>query len=877
MGTQPLAQIMERDAVLSDGRTIHIRMAKPTDLAEVERFHAEELNDTSTYYRFLGMRPALPQGMLQHWVDADGVREATVVAVEHGHIVAIALYQPAGGNRAEIAFAVADRLQHRGIATVLLEDLAVLARAGGYGEFVATTIAGNRAMSSVFHNAGLHHTSAFVSGSADFVFQLDDVDGLEAAADTRDRVATALSLRPVLAPQHVVVFGASASKLRPGNSVLRNLRASFVGEVSVVHPSASEVDGLVAYRGVADIAGPIDLAIVATPAATVADVIDECGAVGIPAAVILSAGFSEIGPVGVALEAEVLRRARTHGMRIVGPNCFGVANPACGLDTTFGSTPTTPGSIAFGSQSGGLGIALLAEISRRGLGISSFVSLGNKADVSGNDLLCYLGQDPATNVIALYLESFGNPRKFARLTRQISQTRPIVALKGGRSESGRRGARSHTAALTTNDKVVDALFAHGGVIRARTMEELIDIVSLLDAQPLPSGRRIAIIGNAGGPLILAADAAEASGLEVDPLSDGLQKGIMELVPNAAATANPVDVLATASPSQISAVIDLIAASAEVDLIVVVTVQLGRTPAVRHDCDERLPVVLVSMGATPSDQAALFSSPERAVQAMSRVVDYAEWRGGWSAVQEPDEAWAAGAVVAAARLRALPDGWVDAQDMYATLADLGVTTPGWAIVSDRNALTATIATIGYPVVLKADAVDVLHKSAAGGVVRAISSPDKAVEAFDGFVERFGSAFQGALIQHEVPPGPELIIGLTQSDTFGALLLVGAGGTGAELLADQVVLVVPTTRAELSKAIRSLRMGPIFEQLGAVDALADVACRLGRIAGMLPRLVEMDLNPVIVSSDGVVTVDARARLSNDHPAAVPLRGLRPAHTR
>ena len=870
---------MERDALTSEGRSIHVRPVRETDIAEIERFHKEELSDSSSYYRFFGMRPFLAPELLARWANADGARDATIVATQDGHIVAIALYQHLDDKKADIAFAVADRLQHRGVATLLFEDLVVLARRAGYSEFVASTLAGNRAMSSVFHSAGLHSKSSFDGGLADFVFPLDDVGGMEHAADERDRLAAAASLTAVLEPTHIVVIGASAGRVRPGNVVVRNLRATFSGGLSVVHPTAATIEGLDAYGSIADVPGPVDLVVVATAASTVAQVIDDCGAAGVRAAVILSAGFSETGAGGAALEAEVLARARDHGMRLVGPNCFGVANPALGMDTTFGSIAMRPGSIAFGSQSGGLGIALLSEVSRRGLGISSFVSLGNKADVSGNDLLCYLSRDPSTKVIALYLESFGNPRKFARLTRLISRDRPIVALKGGRSESGQRGARSHTAALTTNDKVVDALFAHGGVIRARTLEEMVDIVALIDEQSVPRGRRVAIVGNAGGPLILAADAADTSGLTVPVLPDRVQQAIHQIVPDAAATANPVDLLATVTPVQIASVVELLAASGVVDSIVVVTVQLGAASvSVPRPQSGAIPVVTVSMG---SESGAMFSSPERAVQALSRAADHHEWLVGQSpdAISTDDVAAddAAGAAIAGARLHDQADGWLDMATTFATLVDLGVPVPMFDVLHDRIETAAAFEHCGPSAVMKADAVGVVHKMSAGAVMRGVSSVDDATAGFDRFADLFGDQLRGVLIQNEVESGPELIIGLTQTAAYGALLLVGAGGSHAELLRDQIVLVAPAKRADIVAAIRQLWMGPVFDQTGHVAQLADIAYRVGLLAEHVPGLAELDLNPVIASPAGVSVVDARIRLSADTVEVVPLRGLRPAHTR
>ncbi len=618
----------ERDALTSDGLAIHMRAARPDDVAAIERFHSDELSDTSAYYRFFGTRPHLSAEVLDSWASADSVANATLLALCEGRVVGVGLYRRVDAQQADAAFAVADRLQHRGIATLLLEDLCVLARRAGYERLIAETLADNTAMNRVFRDAGLEVSSTFDRGVIDVLMPLGDGAVMMEQADRRDRSATVASLQPILNPHAVVVIGASASHDRPGNVVVRNLQRDFAGAIHVVHPTASSIEGIPAHRSIVDLPDQVDLAIVAVPAAAVPGLIDDCGTAGIRSAVILSAGFTETGTVGARLEAEVLARARRHGMRIVGPNCFGVAVPAIGLDTTFGTVPITSGSIAFGSQSGGLGIALLAEVARRGLGVSSFVSLGNKLDVSSNDLLCYWANDPSTRVIALYLESFGNSRKFARLARSISPERPIVALKGGRTNAGSRGAQSHTAALATDDRIVDALFNHGGVIRAHTIEELIDVVAVLDRQPLPQGDRVVVIGNAGGPLILAADAAEASHLVVPQLSAQLQTEIRRLVTDAASTANPVDLLATVTNAQLESVIDLVVSSGEADAIAVVTVQVGTPIAAAQDVVQtrHLPVVVAAMGAEGYSRVpGVFTAPERAIHALSRVVEYAAWR------------------------------------------------------------------------------------------------------------------------------------------------------------------------------------------------------------------------------------------------------------
>lgn len=669
-----------------------------------------------------------------------------------------------------------------------------------------------------------------------------------------------------------MVFGASESRRRPGNVALQNLRRGFTGEISVVHPTATEIDGLAVFHRVGDIPTPIDLAVVAVPASAVPQVIEQCGVAGVRAAVVLSAGFSETGGDGAALQADMLASARRYGMRLVGPNCFGVANPAIGLDTTFGVNKMRVGSIALASQSGGLGIALLAEAHRRGLGISSFVSLGNKADISGNDTLCYWAEDPATKVIALYLESFGNPRRFASLARAISPNRPIVALKGGRTEAGQRGARSHTAAMMSNDSVVDALFANGGVVRATTLEELIDVTLLFDSQPVPNGDRVAIVGNVGGPLILAADAAEARGLSVPVLSDLTQQRLREAVPNLAAAANPVDLLATVTGTQLGVVLDLLLASEEIDAIVVVTVPISAESESLGTAAQRqhaaIPVIVADMGEPPGREApGSFPAPERAVHALSRTVEYATWCRQLRDEQcaevgltpRPDRSTRRRIVTAAHS----DDGWMASGEAFEVLADVGVEIAPFRVVTTKAELSAAITDIGLPVVLKADAVGVIHKTEANALALGITSLAEALEAFDRFTQVFGDKLRGVLVQRKLGAGLELIVGARKSQRYGPLLLVGAGGTTAEVLGDSVTLLAPASRGDIGRAFRKLRIAPLlagYRDRPAINltALCELAYRVGELIAGVPELIELDINPVIANADGITAVDVRMRV-------------------
>ncbi len=464
--TASLLAPFERDVLLATGRAVHVRPASPRDVERLRSFY-QQLDDTSTYSRFFGLRPFIPDDELQRATVQDVHQQVTLIAESDGSIIGVGEYHARpGGVEAEVAFAVADAHHHEGVATVLLEDLALVARAAGFRRLAADTLPGNMAMLGVFRTVGLVHRHWFEDGVVCVQLDLTADDLLQDHADLRDWRAAVRSLRSIVAPSHVVVIGADRDESSPGRRILAHLRDSFSGRVSVVHATADVVGGIDAVATLDELDEVPDLAVIAVPAPLVAGVVAQCGTVGVPSAVVISAGFAELGAEGARMQDQVLVAARRYGMRIVGPNCLGVVSTACGLNATFTSQQFVPGGIAIASQSGGVGIAIAAEAQRRHAGISSFVSMGNKIDVSGNDLLRLWADDEQTNVVLLYLESFGDPVRFARVARAVSQRKPVVALKSGRTAAGRRGAVSHTAAVAADQVVVDALLAHTGVLRA---------------------------------------------------------------------------------------------------------------------------------------------------------------------------------------------------------------------------------------------------------------------------------------------------------------------------------------------------------------------------------------------------------------------------
>ncbi len=638
--------------VLRDGGSLLIRAIRPDDKARLAD-HFAHLGAESVRHRFFGAKRELTPKELAYFTEVDFKTHVGLVAalVERGEerIVGVGRYC-ANGARAEVAFGVADASQGRGIATVLLEHLARIARAHGIEELEAEVLADNAAMLDVFAASGFVVRSSVEQDAVHVVFSTASTDASAAVQLDRDRRASAASVRVFFEPRSVAVVGASRRQGSIGRAILANLvRAGFPGPIYAVNPSAAaageSIDGVACVASVSGAGGPVDLAIVCVPAAGVEDVIADCARAGARGAVVISSGFAEVSADGRAAQDRLLQLARGAGMRLVGPNCMGVLDtrPNAPLDATFAPTWPPAGNVAMVSQSGALGIAMLDHAASLNLGLSSFVSVGNKADVSSNDLLAYWAADPRTQVIALYLESFGNPRRFARIAPAVAMQKPIVAIKSGRSAAGTRAAASHSAALASLDVGVDALFAQAGVIRTATMEELFDVVALLATQPVPAGPRVGVVTNAGGPGILLADACEAHGLVLPALADDTRARLRELLPAAAAVGNPVDMTASAPPEHFARAIELVGNDPAVDAVVVIYIPpmvtepeaialaiargAGTVPASRPVAT----VFMSSRGAPPvlstgpRGRIPSYSFPENVALALAAAARYGRWR------------------------------------------------------------------------------------------------------------------------------------------------------------------------------------------------------------------------------------------------------------
>ncbi|TML87413.1 MAG: GNAT family N-acetyltransferase [Actinobacteria bacterium] len=881
----------ESDVVLTDGGTAHVRPIRPTDADALVALHAR-LSQETIYLRFFTPHPVLSTLEIERFTQVDYDDRMALIAELDDEMVAVARYDrnPGGdGTEAEVAFTVDDVHQGRGLGTILLEHLAVIARAHGITRFVAETLPQNRRMRDLFHAAGFQDATSFTEGVVRVVFPIEPTEASEAAMHDREQSASARSVERLLRPRSIAVIGAGRRRGTIGHEILRNLLdGDFAGPVYPVHPTAPHVASVRAYPSVIDVPDDVDVAVIVVPASQVLEVVEQCATKRVRGLVVISAGFAETGPDGAEAERELVRRARAHGMRMVGPNCMGVVNTAAGvsMNATFAPVPPRAGRVAFSSQSGALGIAVLEQSSRLGLGVSTFVSVGNKADVSTNDLLQYWERDDGTDVVLLYVESFGNPRSFSRIARRVSRRKPIVAVKSGRSAAGTLAATSHTAALASPEAAVDALFRQTGVIRVDTLEQLFDVAHVLTHQPLPRGGRVAIVGNAGGPGILAADACEGQGLEVPELSQDTRGELRSFLPAAAAVRNPVDLVASASAADYGRAVRTVLADSGVDAVVVIFIPplVTRADDVARAVSEAAagsdkPVLanFLAMQGTPEPLSLgprpipSFAYPEAAANALARVVDHAAWlrrpEGALPDLEGVDGR--AARILVDTVLDERPDGtWLDPASAIELLSDYGIPIVATTHVTSADEAVKVAEKMGFPVVLKAGSGDIVHKIDVGGVRLGLGTAPEVAAAYTSMEASLGEAMGGAVVQTMADAGPEVIVGVVQDPSFGPLVMFGSGGTAVELLGDRVFRVLPLTDIDAYELVRATRGSPLLFGYRGAPPL-----RVGRLVDDIPEIAELDLNPVIASPAGAVAVDAKVRLAPWMPRPeLALRRLR-----
>jgi acyl-CoA synthetase (NDP forming)/RimJ/RimL family protein N-acetyltransferase len=847
----------ESDALLSDGATVHIRPVRPDDGDRLIALHGR-LSPQSQYFRFFSPKPRLTEKEVERFANVDFLDRAALVATLGDDIIGVARYDRwPGRNEAEVAFTVDDAHQGRGISTLLLEHLSAVARQRGISRFTAEVLPDNRPMLSVFRRAGFEISSKFNAGVVDVAFDIVPTEQFRETVERREQRAVSRSINRILYPRSIAVIGASDRIGSVGRAVFRNLLAwGFDGPVYPVNPTAPHVASVPAYASVIDIPDDVHLAVVAVPRDQVFGVLEQCGAKRVRGAVIISTGFTDGGEDGVAEERRLVEFARSSGLRVIGPASLGiiVARPNNVLYASISTAKIRPGNVAISLQSGPLGTAMLELAYRLGVGITSLVSLGNKADVSANDLLALWEDDADTHVVLMYTESFGNPRRFGRIARRVSQRKPIVVVKANRADP--------------SDVAVEALYQQAGVIRVDTVRGLFDVGRVLASQPLPKGDRVAVVANAEGPAVLAVDGLEAAGLHVAEFSPDTCARLRGDLPAHVHVGRAVDLTFRATADDYrGALAALLAGDDVID---------SAAPAAGK------PVLAVVLGQDDGPLAGhpgvpAFAFPESASAVLGRVSRYAAWRRrGRGAEVQPDDVDvdAARAVVAAVLASAPAGALLGVADTMALLSAAGVSfAPARTVRTVEEAVAAGDA-LGYPVALKASVVARLARSESGGVALDIQGADGLRTTYDRMVAALGPAMNEALVQRMVPGGADTIVAVDGHPSFGPVVSFGLGGAFADAIGDRAVRALPLTDLDAEDLVRSSRAFRAIELVGAdTAAVTDVLCRVGYLIDNVPEIDSMVLNPLLVSQAGAHVVDARVRVAPvvASPYDVPLRRL------
>ena len=886
--------------ILRDGSTATIKRIGPEDKASVKEFF-KRLSPESRYSRFFSM--AGPDEAFLNALtspEPDKQLGLQVFRMMEGSekIIAVGSYHAMDEKTAEVAMAVDDRFQGKGIGTHLLERLSLLAVRNGFVSFRATTHFTNQPMLEVFRNSGFHLIETQEDRYIQIDFPVIPTKESFARSEMLDRVFTTASLLPFFQPKSVAVVGASRNPSSIGYKILSAIvKNGFQGPVYPVNPSAKVVYSIRAYPSMHDLPERVDLAVLSVPVDKILDVVDDCAASGVRALVVITAGFAELGEAGRQIQKQLADKVRGYGMRMVGPNCMGLINtaPNVRLNASFSMVYPPHGRVAMSSQSGALGLAVLEFTKQRNLGLSTFVSVGNKADVSGNDLLQYWEEDPDTDVILLYLESFGNPRRFARIARRVSRSKPIIAVKSGRTTAGGRAAGSHTAALAASDVAVDALFHQTGVIRANTLEEMFDLAAAFGSQPLPAGKRVGILTNAGGPGILCADVCEANQLEIPELSEKTKGLLKSFLPPAASLVNPVDMIASAPPEDYQRAIEILLESNEIDSLIVIYIPVvvdtsvifqriaGGVQAARKTTGAGKPVYACLMSEegsrsqikTTDETIPAFLFPESAAYVLGRVTGYAEWRRKTPGMI-PDLERIDPAIAREICRNALAErgaGWLTPEENQSLLTAMGLPLPAQEFASSADQAIELARKIGFPVAMKLVSQTLIHKTEIGGVVLNIQDEKGVGSAFEGIQSRLrkkGSLkqMQGVLIQEMISDGTEVMIGVAQDPSFGPLIGFGLGGIHVEILKDITFRITPLTDSDANEMVRSIKGYRLLEGYrdrapADIKALENTLLKISRLVEEVPEISELDLNPIFALPPGKGCRIADARIHVQSP--------------
>ncbi|HLR85380.1 MAG TPA: GNAT family N-acetyltransferase [Nocardioidaceae bacterium] len=860
----------EADVVLRDGRAAQLRPITPDDGQGLVDFY-DRVSDQSKYFRFFAPYPKLSDRDVERFTNVDYQSRVAFVVTLAKQIIAVGRYDAIDDREAEVAFLVEDAHQGRGLGQLLLEHLAQAGREREYQKFVAEILPDNTRMIQVFREQGYEIEGSVEDGVMRLVFSIDPTDTAIGVMQAREHRAEAASIQRVMHARSVAVIGASRRQDTIGQTMIRNLvLADFTGAVYAVNPQAEAVSGLPAYGSVQEIPGDVDLAIIAVPAETVPEVVLDCAAKGVHGLIVISSGFAETGDDGRRRQRRLLGLVRSYGLRLVGPNCLGVINTNNATRLNASLSPLMPprGRVGFFCQSGALGVAILETVDRRGLGLSTFVSAGNRADVSGNDLLQYWEEDEATEVVLLYLESIGNPRKFSRIARRVGRRKPVVAVKSGRTTQG--VPVGHAVRRTTAPQAaVDAMFRQAGVIQVDTLDEMFDVAQLLAHQPLPRGPRVAVVGNSDAMGLLVADAASAAGLQVrEPIAlgaDANEDDFEEALDSAIEDPDVDSVVAVyVPPLNVSGedVANVLAAVGEQSDKPIVSAFLGT-----EGVPELLRVPDVE-GAAGRGSVPSYPAPESAVRALARVVAYAEWAGRPHGVQthfEDSRTTEAHATLLRA-LRQEPKGRsLSLEETHELLGFYGIDLWTREPVGSLDEALAAGEALGWHVVLKATAPHLRTRPDLAHVWRSIDDADDMRDAWTALTDIIDLPESADfVVQKMSPPGTPISIRAVEDPLFGPLVSFGLSGASSELMGDRAYRIPPLTDVDAAAMVREIKSAPLLlgyrgSEPADVDAIEDLLQRVAVLKDDHPELAALHLDLVLAGADGTTVLNATARVA------------------
>jgi acetyltransferase len=888
-----------REEILRDGYRILLRPIEKSDVPMWLAF-ISRLSTHTKYLRFHNIPKEMTEQDAIRYCTVDYKNSFAYVAeIGKGNdrkIIAITrYYRLPNKSSAEIAFAIEDAYQNIGLGTRLIQALVNVARENEIDIFEADVLGENQQMMIAFKDYGFHISSKLEEGEYHVTFPIKQTRTVDIREASRDRTAIVASLQPLVNPKSVAIIGAARNVGTIGNLLMRCiLQSGYTGIVYPVNPNTEAVLSVKSYPSVMDIPGKVDMAIIAVPAAIVNKVADECGQKGVHALIVISDGFRERNPAGAVREDELRNITLSYGMRLVGPNCMGIINtdPKMNLNATFSQVYPSIGNIAFLSQSGAMGLTILEHVKTLNMGLSSFVSVGNRADVSYHDFLQYWEQDPATKVILLYLESFGDPDKFAKIARRVSMKKPIVAVKSGTTAAGARAASSHTGALASSDVASSILFKNAGIIRVNTVEELFNMAAMLSTQPLPKGRRLVIVTNGGGPGIIAADAAASNGLVVEELSEKTRAKIRPMMKRDINIGNPIDTTAGATADEYEGILRILAEDENVDSVLAIFAPpivietremekaLGRVAPLfwRY----KKPILgcfigqkgLSSQLGTQGHYIPLFTFPEEAMVSLRRATEYDEMRRKpqgktpvFKDIQKEKARELIDTVIKNSKTGTL---WLSPTEIAELLEYYGIQCAKLAVARTADEAQTAAAKLGFPVAVKLESPTITHKTDVGGVILNVTSKPEVGKAYNTIkknLEKIGreKEMTGVTIQQMFTGGIETIVGVTQDPSFGPLMMFGSGGIYAELIKDVTLKIHPITDLDAAEMIGSLKMTKLLEGYRGspprdIKAVQDLLLRVSAMVENIPEIAELDLNPVSVmlKGKGYRVIDARIML-------------------